>query len=153
VKKLGIDGNDTIGEDEQLYSMLTNSSTKLETLYMMDTKLSSRAVIALFNALKDNNKLKQLFISSNAITDDACDAITTALERNSCLVVLRMYYNPLSSEAIINIVRCLEVNNTLEVLGLPQCPLDIKENIRSLQEVVNKKRESRGCQVKLGIYC
>ena len=92
-----------------------------------------------------------LNINNNAITDDACDAITTALERNSCLVKLSMCDNPLSSEAIINIIRCLQVNNTLKVLGLPECPQDIQENIRSLQEVVNKKRESRGCQVKLEI--
>ena len=103
--------------------------------------------------MKENNKLKKLNIMGNAITDDACDVITTALQRNSCLVELDMRGNPLSSEAIINIVRCLEVNNTIQLLGLPHCPQAIQENIRSLQEVVNKKRESRGCQVKLEIDC
>jgi len=151
VKRLDINGNGTFGEDEQLYSMLTNSSTMLERLYMNYTKLSSTAAITLFTALQANNKLRVLDIRYNAITDDACDAITTALKRNSCLIELRMSNNPLSSEAIINIVRYLEVNNTLEVLYLPECPQDI-ENIRSLKEVVNKKRESRGCQVKLIIY-
>ena len=151
VKILRIIGNDTIGENQQLYSMLTNPSTELETLYMWRTRLSSRGAIALFTAVKENNKLKRLNIAINAITDDACDVITTALQRNSCLVELYMYRNPLSSEAIINIVRCLEVNNTIQVLWLPRCPQDIQENIRSLQEVVNKKRESRGCQVKLEI--
>ena len=62
-----------------------------------------------------------------------------------------MWNNPLSSEAIVNIVQCLEDNNTLQLLGLPESPQDIQQNIRSLQEVVNKKRESRGCQVKLEI--
>ena len=151
VKLLGIGDNYTIGEDQQLYSMLSNPSTVLETLNMGYTQLSSTAATHLFTALKDNNKLKRLHIHYNAITDDACDAITTALERNSCLVKLSMYRNPLSSEAIINIVRCLEVNNTLQLLGLPECPQDIQQNIRSLQEVVSKKRESRGCQVKLEI--
>ena len=151
VKGLWIAGNDTIGEDQQLYSMLTNPSTELGSLHMWYTSLSSRAAITLFTAVKENNKLKKLSIEDNAITDDACDVITTALQRNSCLVILYMYDNSLSGEAIINIVRCLEVNNTIQLLGLPDCPQGIQENISSLQEVVNKKRESRGCQVKLEI--
>jgi len=151
VKELVIDGNNTIGEDEQLYSMLTISSTMLEILYMQNTKLSSRAAIALFNALKDNNKLKELYIMNNAITDDASDAITTALERNSCLNILYMNHNPLTGEAIVNIVNSLKVNDTLAELMLPNYPEDIKKRISSLQEVINKKRESRGCHVKLVI--
>ena len=150
VKVLRIPYNYTIGEDQQLYFMLSNPSTVLE-LWMQCTQLSSTATTHLFTALKDNNKLKKLNIAGNYITDDACDAITTALERNGCLVKLSMYDNPLSSEAIINIVRCLEVNDTLQLLGLPTCPQDIQENIRSLQKAVNEKRVSRGCQVKLEI--
>ena len=151
VKELWIYGNYTIGEDQQLYSMLTNPSSVLETLDMRGTQLSSRAATDLFTAVKDNNKLKKLHIDNNAITDDACDAITTALKSNSCLFTLNMCYNPLSSEAILNIVQCLKVNDALQLLGLPECPEDIQENIISQQEVVNKNRESRGCQVKLKI--
>ena len=151
VKILWINGNHIIGEDQQLYSMLTNPSTELEQLNMWDTGLSNRGARALFTTIMKNNKLKVLYIDLNDITDDACDVITTALQRNSCLAELIMYDNPLSSEAIINIVRCLEVNNTLQLLGLPGCPQAFKENIKSLQEVVNKKRESRGCQVNLEI--
>jgi len=151
VKKLDIDGNSTIGEDEQLYSMLTNSSTMLETLYMNDNKLSSRAVIAMFNALKDNNKLKELSITNNYIIDDACDAITTALERNNCLAELDLSLNPLTGEAIVNIVNGLKVNDIFAALWLPNHPEDIKKRISSLQEVNNNKRESRGCQVNLAI--
>ena len=151
VKILLIDGNHAIGEDQQLYPILTNPSTELEQLYMANTNLSSRGARALFTTIMKNNKLKVLNIDHNAITDDACDVITTALQWNSCLVTLRMYGNRLSSEAIINIVRCLEVNSTLQLLGLPHCPQAIQENIKSLQEVVNKKRESRGCQVNLEI--
>ena len=151
VKVLRISGNHTIGENEQLYSILSNPSTMLEVLYMWDTKLSFRAAIALFTAAKDNNKLKELYIADNAITDDACAAITTALERNSCLVTLDMYGNPLTGEVIVNIVNGLKVNNTLELLYLPSCPEDIEQTISSLEEVVNKNRESQGCQVKLRI--
>ena len=151
VKELGIQNNRTIGEDEQLYSILTNPSTMLEELYMYSTALSSRAAIALFTALKDNNSLKELSIFNNDVTDDASDAITTALQRNSCLVRLYMHQNPLTGEAIVNIVNALRGNNTLAVIWLPKCPEDISKRISSLQEVINMNRQSRGCQVKLKI--
>ena len=151
VKMLWIDDNDTIGEDEQLYSMLSSPSTMLEGLHMYDTQLSSRAAIALFTAVKDNNKLKELDIASNAITDDGCDAMTTALKSNNCLVTLYMHRNPLTDEAIVNIVNVLKVNNTLKLLRLPQCPEGTKKTINSLQKVINKNRKRRGCQVKLSI--
>ena len=151
VKSLWLSGNYTIGEDEQLYSIMTNPSTMLETLIMANTQLSSTAAITLFNTLKDNNKLKKLHINFNDVTDDASDAITTALERNSCLVRLFMYHNPLTGEAIVNIVNSLKGNNTLAVLWLSKCPEDIKKTISCLQEDINEKRESRGCQVKLSI--
>ena len=151
VKVLAIDGNYTIGEDQKLYFMLKNASNVLEKLYMGNTKLSPTAATDLFSTLKNNNKLKRLNIDHNAITDDACEAITTTLEKNSCLIELSIYHNPLSSKCIINILRSLEVNDTLQLLELPGCPQGIQRNIRSLQELVNKKRESRGCQVKLEV--
>ena len=117
----------------------------------MGTQLSSTAATDLFTSLRNNHKLKKLNIDYNDITDDACDAITEALKSNSCLVTLSMYRNPLSSEAIVTIVQCLEANDTLQLIGLPNCPQATQENIRSLQEVVNNKRASRGCQVKLEI--
>ena len=152
VKMLNITGNHTVGEDQRLYSMLTDPSNTLKKLIMPYIELSSKAATALFNALKDNNKLKKLMIQGNDITDGACDAITAALQRNSCLVILSMWRNPLSSEAIINIVQCLKVNNTLQLLDLPKCPQDIQKNITYLQEIINKKRESQECQVKLDIH-
>ena len=151
VKELWLTGNYTIGEDEQLYSILTNPSTMLEILNMSNTQLSSTAAITLFNTLMDNNKLKKLYIGHNDVTNDASDAITTALERNSCLVTLYMDNNTLTGEAIVNIVNSLEGNNTLAELWLPKCPEDNKKTINSLQEDINEKRESRGCQVKLSI--
>ena len=111
VKMLQITGNHSIGEDQQLYSILTDPFNVLERLFMYRTRLSFGAAITLFTILKDNNKLKGLYISYNDINDDALDAITTVPESNSCLVSLCMDGNPLSSEAIINIVWCLEVNN------------------------------------------
>ena len=148
VKALDLSHNYTIGEDQRLYLMLTHVSNTLETLYMYDTKLSSKGAIALFKALKDNNTLKELNITHNGITDEACDAITTALESNRCLVTLSMSYNPLSDEAIIKFVQCLEVNNVLQVLGFPYFPLKTQEKIKCIQEAINKKRESK-CQVMI----
>ena len=88
VKKLVISSNDTIGENEQLCSILSSPSTMLEELQIGYTKLSTRGAIALLTALKDNNKLKMLYIARNTITDDVCGAITAALEKNNCLVRL-----------------------------------------------------------------
>ena len=151
VKVLWITVNKTIGEDQQLYTMLSNPSSVLERLVMAGTQLSSTAATDLFTSLRNNHKLKELYINDNDITDDACDAITAALMSNRCLVTLSMRDNPLSSEAIVNIVQCLEANDTLQVTGLPDCPQATQENIRSLQDVVNNKRASQGCQVKLEI--
>ena len=151
VKVLGIGGNKTIGEDRQFYTMLSNPSSVLGSLIMHRTQLSSTAATDLFTSLRNNHKVYNLYVAFNDITDDACDAIIAALKSNSYLARLIMTYNPLSSEAIVNIIQCLEVNDTLQHIGLPDCPQATQENIRSLQEVVNNKRLSRGCQVKLEI--
>ena len=94
VKMLRISDNHTIGEDEQLYSILTNPSTRLESLNMINTALSSRTAIALFNTLRNNTKLKCLYINYNDVIDDASDATATALKSNNCLVTLHMHRNP-----------------------------------------------------------
>ena len=154
MKWLVIDDNETIGEDQQLYTMLSNRSSVLEILNMWGTRLSSTAATDLFTSLRNNHKLKKLSIADNVITDDACDAcdaITAALMSNSCLDTLSMRGNPLSSEAIVNIVQCLETNETMQLIRLPNCPRATQENILSLQEVVNNKRTSRGCQVKVEV--
>ena len=153
VKALWIEGNHTIEKNKQLYSMLTDSSTMLEQLFMSNTKLSSRGAMHLFEALMNNNRLKELYINHNAITDDACDAITTAPERNDCLVTLFMYNNPLTGEGMVSIVKGLKGNNTLEWLRLPRCYQEnIKKRINSLQEDINRNRKSQGYQAKLRIY-
>ena len=47
-----------MGEDQQLFSMLSSLFTKLEELDMSGTRLSNTAAINLFRILQDNNKLK-----------------------------------------------------------------------------------------------
>ena len=151
VKELAMRGNDIVGENIKLYSMLSSMFTMLEKLWMGNTKLSTRGAVALFTALKDNKKLKVLGIANNAITDDACNAIIVVLEKNDCLVELYMHCNPLSGKAIVSIIDALKVNNALEVIGIPKCSEDIKKTVSSLQEVIIKNRISRGCQTELSI--
>lgn len=151
VKELVISGNYFIGEDQQLYSMLTSPYTVLEELDISGTKLTNRAAINLFEAIKDNSKLKKLHITHNSFTDDACNAITVALKKNHCLERLIMYGNQLTGEAIVNIMNSLQDNNTLANIWLPKCSENIKKTIYSLEKVINKNRENQGCQIKLMI--
>ena len=149
VQMLDISGNSTIGENEQLYSILSSPSTTLKELWMVNTKLSTRGAIALFTALQDNNKLEKLHINDNTITDDACDAVAIAFKKNSHLCQLYMDNNPMSGEAIVKIANSLKVNNTLAILKFPKSSEDIKKKTFLTQEVINKNREIQGCQKKL----
>ena len=149
VKKLKIDGNHSIGENN-LCTMLYNMS-KLECLHLVDTELSSSGLDGICMALKNNKTLKELVVTDNNITDDACSAITALLQKNSCLVKLWMWKNPIHRDTLTLILKALQVNNTLAFLGLPGCSEVTKMALESLQEVVNKKRKNRGCKVKLVI--
>ena len=57
----------------------------------------------------------------------------------------------MSSKAILTIIKGLLGNNTLKLIGFPDCTPEIQENIKSLQEDINKNRESNGCQVKFKV--
>ena len=152
VKKLCINGNENIGENEQLYSMLSNPDSILEELSMYFTKLSSNGAIKLFTALRKNSKLKGLSVSNNKITDSACDTIAMALSCTT-LVSLRMWDNQIGTDAILSIVRALEFNNTLELLRLPSYPEDIKKLLISLQTRINNRRKEQCYSVlKLEFY-
>ena len=153
VKELYISDNNIVGEDYTLYRIITDHSSMVEELYMDYNKLSPNGVIKLFTALSETKKLRILWIDHNNINDEACDAITMAMKKNTSLVRLDMEYNPISEECAQLIVQALQHNNTLRLLRLNYYYHDdVKEKIRSLQEEVNKKRETHGCQVKLKIY-
>ena len=98
VKELRINDNKTIGEDERLFSIISDPSSMLEELYMYSTKLSSSAAIKLFNALSEGKKLRVLKVHNNDINDEACDAIIMAMKMSTSLVELRMDGNPISGE-------------------------------------------------------
>ena len=149
VKTLWISDNKTVGEDDRLYRIITDDSSMVEKLIMNDVNLSSSGAIKLFTALSEAKKLRELWIDNNNITDEACDVIIMAIKKNTSLVILYMNNNPISGECAQLIVQALQYNNTLQVLYYPD---DVERKIRSLKEEVNKKRGTRGCQVKLTIY-
>ena len=153
VKKLDISGNKKVGEDQRLYSIVSDPSSALEELYICHAKLSSNAAIKLFDALRDSKKLKELYIDHNDITDEARDAIVTAMKKNTSLVVLHMHGNPISGDCAQLIVKALQDNNTLQLLNLP-FNYGVEKRIRSLGEEINEKRESHDCPLKLVIkFC
>jgi len=141
VERLSIAGNSTIGEDNLLYSMLSSPFSILKELYMQRTNLSSNAAKCLFAAIQTKTRLQVLNIMNNSISDDACNAITDAIKRNTSLTTLKMQRNPISQHSAFNILRALEQNNTLMVLGLPEYSKEIQSKIKSLQELINQKRQ------------
>lgn len=149
VQKLWINGNHDIGKNKKFYNMLTDPSTKLEVLHMSDVKLSSHSAIYLFKALLNNSTLRELVVTNNNINDHACEAITAMLNKNNYLTKLWIWRNPISSEASKIILRALIANNSLERLGLPYYNDPTERIIRSLQETVNKQRQSHRCKVTL----
>ena len=152
VKILQIGKNKTVGEDDRLYRIITDDSSMVEGLYMNSTDLSSSGAIKLFTALSEAKKLRELYINNNDISDEACDAIIMAIKKNTSLVKLVTRPNPISGECAQLIVQALQYNSTLQELNLnSNYPDDVKKKIKSLEEEVNKKRRTHGCQVKLEI--
>ena len=147
VEELDIRGNDTIGEDPTLYSMLSHPSSKLVSLNMSGTSLSSSSAIILFTALAKGNKLQWLSINDNPITDKACDFIAITMKDNTTLVGLEISDNKISGDAAQHLLQALQHNNKLEELWLPNSYTE--KTIKLLLEKVNKNRESRGCLTKL----
>ena len=119
---------------------------------MTGVNLSSSGAIKLFTALSEAKKLRELWIGHNNITDEACDAIIMAMKKNTSLLQLDIYNNPISGECAQLIVLALRYNNTLKSLYLNDYPADVKSKIRLLEERINWKRKSHGCQVNLTVY-
>ena len=155
VKELAISGNKAVGETPHFFTtLLTHPSCVIETLDMYRNNYSTtRWATELFSSLRENKTVKELWISSNNISDDVCGVICDVLRVNDSLRELCMWDNPISREASQLILDALKDNNTLELLRLPSYPDNIKKEITSLQQVVNKERTRRGCDVKLEIKC
>ena len=155
VKILNIDSNNTVGENDELYRILTDDSSMVEQLHLRFTQLSSSTTIKLFTSLSKAKKLRKLWIDDNNITDEACDAIIMAMKKNNSLVELSMYNNPVGAEKAQMIVQALQHNNTLILLYLSDdYPDDVKGKIRSIQEIIRENRNTCGCQINLQIvFC
>ena len=144
VKVLWINYNNTIGESEEFYRMLTHPSSMLRVLYMEYTLLSCTAARTLFTAVKNTKKLMVLYITYNTITDEVADEIITALATNKSLVQLGMYDNAISGEVMINIVQALKGNDILLKLHLSSYPYEIRKKIQSTEQDINAKRKNKG---------
>jgi len=156
VRELWIDDNHTIGESEELYTMLSDPSSMLKHLNMGNIVLSSSAAGMLFAAINRFNMLQKLDISHNAITDDVVDNIMATLTTNTSLLEIRMNNNPITGDGIVTILRALLTSNTsmLETLVVPDCTITTKEKITSIVQRINEKR--RNCspaQKKIAIFC
>ena len=151
VKELRIIGNRTIGECEELYTMLTHPSSMLALLNMNNTSLTPVGAKALFTAVKDSRKLKVLWVNYNNITDDVADDIFVALSVNKSLVELWIHGNKMSGEAIETILNSLRDNRVLQLLVVSSYPSEIEDRIRSKEQEINAKRKSQGVHNKLTV--
>ena len=138
-----ISDNPTIGDNEELYTMLSHPSSAMYYLDMNNVVLSSTACRALFAAVTETTKLRYLYISSNNITVDAADDIPNALAVNKSLHILQMYGNPIGEEAMQLIPQALRANKTLKQLVLPWYSSVIEEKIISLINEINNLRAKR----------
>ena len=153
VKWLEISYNTNIGQTEEFFPTIPSSS--LETLWIDNINLSSKATIMIFTALKEKKtKLKELSMADNDVTDEACDVIAETLQVNSTLEELNIDGNKISKEALQLILNSLRHNNTLTKLLVPSNYYDSdKKQVLALQDIVNEERKRRGClNVKFSDY-
>ena len=144
IKKVIISGNPTIGDNKELYTMLSHPSSVVDSLHMNSSALSSTACRALFAAVKDAIKLQHLSISRNCITDDAANDIANALAVNKSLQRLEIHGNPISGEGLQVILQALRTNKKLMKLKLPNCPSASKEKITLFKNEINHLRTKQG---------
>ncbi|XP_065884354.1 NLR family CARD domain-containing protein 4-like [Dysidea avara] len=149
VEVLHINDNHTIGENGDLYAMLTDTSSMLTELHMDHTSLSPDAAKTLFSAVKDTNKLKKLVVHSNNITGDVVNDLCTALTNNKSLVKLVMHHNPIDEAAIVTVLQAMRDNKTLKELCVPNYSPEIMNRI---VEEINTKRKIQGIQDMLKVW-
>ena len=119
VKVLGLRFNERIGENDELYPILTSPYSLVEKLDISSTK---RLPNRFFTALGKSTTLKELWITNNNLTNKSCGAIVKAIKKCPSLVKLMMYRNPISRRHVQHIARALRHNDTIENLILPYYP-------------------------------
>ena len=102
VRVLRINGNESVCEDDRLYSILSDPSSMIEELYMASTNLSCSTTMKLFAAVGESKKLRVLSVTNNQITGEACDVTNIALKKNTSLVELWMNINPITEDQAQN---------------------------------------------------
>lgn len=140
-----------VGETEGLYTILTDSSTVLESLYIGAGDLSTANAIILFKALRRNNTLKVLSLRDNSIDDGIADYISTALQDNKSLEELYLRNNIFSEDASQEILCAINYNLTLKLLELPNYSDEIKIKLKQQESYINNDRKSQGCNVEFKI--
>jgi len=153
VKALIISCNKNVGETENFIgTVLSHPETVIERLYMNNNCYRSNEwAKLLFASLRKNKSLKRLELFGNTINDEISVVIGEVLCVSSTLKIIYINDNPITGEASQYIVTCLQDNDVLETLRLPNYPEEIALSIQSLQDIVNQKRKSRGCDVTLEI--
>jgi len=153
VRVLSISENKGVGETRHFLTMiLTDPSSVIEGLGMYSNNFSStKWAIHLFSLLRENKTVNKLSIWDNNMSDDACDAVCEALSSNNTLKILDISVNPITGQASQLILDALKLNSTLEKLFLPKYSEDITEEITLRKQIVNEKRNSQGCNIKLQI--
>jgi len=151
VKGLNITSNKTVGGSEN-FTLLSNPSCLVESLAMYDnTYSSSQWASQLFNSLIENKSLQKLWSGLNHVTDEVCSVISTAIRTNNTLQELNMDGNPFTGKAFEDFGNSLKENNALQVLALSRHSQIVSNELKMLQDDVNKSRQSRGCTVMLEI--
>ena len=152
VKNLGI-GDSNIRESEKLNSIISDPSSTLKRLSIINIKLSSFGAIKLFTALSEITcKIIYLDLSYNnnlIFTDEVCGAMVMAMKKNTSLEYLDMYGILISIEHIQLIIQALQHNNTLQWLYLENIPTEDSKllmTIKYLVMEVNTIRKHRGCE-------
>jgi len=143
VQGLWLNGNHTVGEREELYMMISHSSSMLMVLDMEDTHLSSAASQGLFRAVKEADMLMELYIHHNNITDDAVAGIASTLSLNKSLVKLGMRGNPISRKTIPLLLQSLIGNNTLQMLVIPRYDPPLEDVIKSTVREINQYQRNQ----------
>jgi len=150
-RMLWVSINIGLGETEGFFTMLAESSSVLEALYIGSCDLPTASAAILFKALRRNDRLQRLSLRNNFITDGITDYMSQAVRDNKCLQELYLRGNWISEEASDEILYAVQDNFTLKVLELPDYEEDIKENIKKQEEFINEHRKKHGCNVDLKI--
>ena len=140
VKRLSLRHNISVGEDEQLYTMLSHPSSLLTYLNMCYTSLSSLSAKELFTAMKNSDKMQCLFVNSNDIDDEAVDTIATTVKHHTSLHALWIWDNPISIKAMQVILEALQTNDTLEILWVSFYNRAVRRGMKSIKKKINEAR-------------